>query len=426
MANEMLGNGDGLEQQERTSGRGLTHGEALGGGRKIRVLLAHNRYIYRGGEDAVVDAECELLRSRGHETLLYLEDNKELAKRNAAIAAIEAIWSFRASRKLRELIRQFQPDIIHVHNTFPQLSPSIFWTANACGIPIVLTLHNYRYACAQGAFLRKGRICEDCVGRIPFRGIARRCYRHSYAQSLVLVASFAFHRAIGTYRNKVTSLIALSEFGIQKHIECGMPRRKVLCKVNFIDVTTEKAATPRMGGLFVGRLSVEKGIDVLLQALDTMSSMRLRIVGDGPLTEDVRRCRHMEFLGWKNNTDVYSLMQSASYLVLPSTWYEGFPRTIAEAYACGLPVIGTRLGPMPEIIEHGVTGLLFEPGSAQDLAEKMLWAEAHPEEMAKMGQRAREVHAEKYTSETNYRQLISIYSKVIRERKQGVSGFSGR
>jgi glycosyltransferase involved in cell wall biosynthesis len=134
----------------------------------------------------------------------------------------------------------------------------------------------------------------------------------------------------------------------------------------------------------------------------------------------------MELLGWKNNRDVYSLMQSASYLVLPSTWYEGFPRTIAEAYACGLPVIGTRLGPMPEIIEHGVTGLLFEPGSAQDLAEKMLWAEAHPEEMAKMGQRAREVHAEKYTSETNYRQLISIYSKVIRERKQGVSGFSGR
>ncbi len=380
-----------------------------------KILIVHNRYIHRGGEDSVVDEEYTLLKSHGHNVNLYLKDNRDLEKRQRVIVAMETLWSSTASNEVSEFIKDFRPDIIHVHNFFPQISPSIFWTASSYRIPTVLTLHNFRYACAQG-FLYRGKICESCMGRIALRGVIRRCYRGSAVASIVLISSFLLHKLIGTFNKKVSTFITLSDFSRRKLIECGLPADKLELKPNFVDMQPGHGPALRNGGLFVGRISREKGVITLLDALKLLLAIRVKVIGEGPEIEAIRGCLQMDLLGSKSRSEVYVAMHSALYLVTPSIGYENFPRTIVEAFACGLPVIASRLGPLPEIVEDFKTGFLFESGSAQALAEKILWAESHPEEMHRMGRRARQVYEEKYTPEKNYEQLISIYDKAIHRR----------
>jgi glycosyltransferase involved in cell wall biosynthesis len=283
----------------------------------FRILLAHNRYIYRGGEDSVVDDELALLQSRGHAVRLFLEDNRHLREQNSAAIALGTVWSSRALRKLKIAIDEFRPDVIHVHNFFPQISPAVFWEASSFGIPSVLTLHNFRYACAQGMFLREGRVCEACAGRFGLRGIVNRCYRDSLTQSLMLVGSFSFHKLIGTFCRKISLFIALTDFCRNKFIECGLPPDKVIVKPNFVDIPFVDCGKKRSGGLFVGRLSPEKGIAELTEALG-YTNTRLKVIGDGPLSNSVRNCPQFEFLGWQNSDQVYQAMHLARYLVMPS------------------------------------------------------------------------------------------------------------
>lgn len=388
----------------------------------MRVLIAHNAYQQRGGEDAVADAEAELLRHYGHGVERYGRHNDEIAGIAPHVLARQTLWSERTTEELGSLLRAWRPDILHVHNTFPLISPSLYWAASAAGVPVVQTLHNFRLLCPQAMFLRDGRICEDCLGRLPWRGVARRCYRDSATQTGVLAGMLAVHRALGTYSRKVSRFIALNGFCRDKFIQGGLPAGKIAVKPNFVawdDGRSDQGASGRDAGfLFVGRLSAEKGVETLARACADLISVALRVAGTGPEAERLRGLAGVALLGALPGEAVRAEMDRALALVLPSICYENFPRTLVEAYACGLPVIASRLGAMAELVRDGETGLLFEPGNAEDLAAKMRWARANPEAMAAMGRAARAEYEAKYTPEINYRQLMAIYEAAIGDRPE--------
>ena len=382
----------------------------------FRVLIAHNAYQQRGGEDAVVDAEIELLQSHGHAVATYFRHNDEIAGLSNFEVAKKTHWSPRTTSEISVLIDEFRPDVIHVHNTFPLISPSLYWAAAKRSVPVIQTLHNFRLSCPQAMFLRDGKVCEDCIGKIPWRSVVHGCYRGSRTSSAALTSMITLHRAIGTWNNKVTRYIALNDFCRNKFIEGGLPPKRVVIKPNFVDFTAP-AAGERSGFLFVGRLSNEKGIDVLVKAFAALDGIVLRVAGTGPVAHLLGGVAGLTPLGALTGDSVRNEMTAASVLILPSICYEGFPRTLVEAFGSGLPVIASQLGALPDLVTDGVTGLLFEPGNAKDLAEKMTWAQQHPDDMAAMGRNARVQYEAEFTAERNYQKLMAIYADAIAEVK---------
>ncbi|MDR7588877.1 MAG: glycosyltransferase [Armatimonadota bacterium] len=389
----------------------------------MRVLILHNRYREPGGEDAVVAAEGELLRSRGHEVQEFIAENAEVDGISALRAAAEAVWSEAARRRVLRLIREFRPDVVHLHNTFARLSPSVYWACQEAGVPVVQTLHNYRLLCANAIFFRDGHPCEDCLGRLPWRGVVRGCYRGSRAASGMVAGAVTFHRVLGTWR-LVDRFITLTEFMRQKFIRAGFPPAKLAVKPNF--VYPDPGTGEGKGGyaLFVGRLSPEKGLGTLLRAWERLGGkVPLKIVGDGPLAGDVRQAVEqvpgVEWLGRKAREEVYALMGDAAFLVFSSEWYEGFPLVVGEAFARGLPVVATALGSQGSIVHHGRTGLLFRPGDPEDLAAKVEWLLSHPKELTRMRREARAEYEVKYTADRNYQMLMEIYRQAIDNHSKG-------
>ena len=387
----------------------------------------------------MVEAERELLRAHGHVVECYSRKNDDLGGMSSLTLARQTLWSDRTSHELAKWIHSFRPDVIHAHNTFPLISPSLYWAAEHAGVPVVQTLHNFRLMCLNALFLREGKVCEDCMGHVPWRGVARACYRGSRAASAALAGMLTLHRGLGTYRNKVARYIALNEFCRGKFIEGGLPAERVVVKPNFVDwaeglphpnpdETTKQLTKPasgqvtaylpwgageRKGLLFVGRLSVEKGVATLAKAMAQLSDATLRVAGDGPEARLLDRVPGVTRLGNQPGEAVRAEMGRAMALVVPSIWYENFPRTIVEAFACGLPVIASRIGALADIVTDGKTGLLFEPGDPRDLADKLAWALAHPARMAAMGRNARAQYEVEFSAEVNYRRLMEIYDEAI-------------
>ena len=379
-----------------------------------RILVVHNEYQQKGGEDRVVEDEIELLRNQGHEVRLFSKHNKSIDSTTALSLFLGTVWSRRVESEIRAEIASFEPDVMHVHNTFPLISPSIYWAAARANVPVVQTLHNFRLLCVQAMFLRNDQICEDCLGRLPWRGVVRQCYRNSMAQSATTTIMLGVHRAISTYREKVTRFIALSEFAKSKFIASKqLTADQLVVKPNFVDIAFKPTADARKGGVVVGRLSREKGLHVLVAALDKLKQADVEVIGTGPEQNALKNSAKITLLGWRAKDFITDRMRAARYLLLPSICYENFPRTLVEAFACGLPVIASRLGALPEIVQEGYNGLLFDPGSAEDLANKIEWADNHPQEMAEMGRNARITYENKYTAKQNYRQLIQIYDEAL-------------
>ncbi|MGH8597316.1 MAG: glycosyltransferase [Gammaproteobacteria bacterium] len=382
-----------------------------------RILIVHCRYKQPGGEDMVVAAEADLLKLRGHPVWLYERDNRDVDQLNRARLACESIWSGRSSRDISDVLAEFRPDVVHVHNTFPLISPSLYWAVDRAAIPLVQTLHNFRLLCPQAMLLRDGHVCEDCVGKLPWRAVTRRCYRHSAAASGVLAIMLGMHRGLGTFRHKVTRYIALNQFCLRKFVSGGLPAEKLVVKPNFIDLPPPREF-PRSGGLYVGRLAPEKGINTLLNGLARLPGTPFTVIGAGPEAATISARPGVSALGWQSQPMIYEHMQRAAYLVIPSIWYENFPRTLVEAFACGLPVIASRLGALAELVHEGKTGLLFEPGSGQDLSDKIAWATAHQDEMAHMGMRARAEYEVYYTPGKNYERLMEIYHDAMASKNR--------
>ena len=390
----------------------------------MKILLAHNAYQQPGGEDAVVAAEHVLLEERGHSVSLFTASNVAVqGLRPRITTALRVPYSPEMRDSLARRLADDRPDVVHVHNFFPLLTPSLYDACRAARVPVVQTLHNYRLICPAAMLLRDGKTCELCVSGRVYPSVLYGCYRGSRLGTIAVARMVRRHRRSGTWRHKVDRFIALTRFAKRKFVEGGIPEHKIVIKPNFVtdpikDSDRDNGArreAPRAGALFVGRLSPEKGLRTLLDAWNSLDVPLLRIAGDGPLLNAVRAsaAKRVSVLGNLPPDGVDDEMKRAAFLVVPSEWYEGFPMVIAEAYARGLPVIASRLGSLAEVVEDGVTGLHFTPGDAGDLAAKARWATENPAEVRRFGKAARKRYEERYTPDASFTALMEIYRETI-------------
>jgi glycosyltransferase involved in cell wall biosynthesis len=380
--------------------------------------MLHNYYQQSGGEDQVFEAESNLLASFGDTVSRYTVANQSIKAMRRYKVVKDTIWSTQSYNEIRRLIRQEAPDIMHVHNNFPRLSPSVYYAAKEEKVAVVQSLHNYRHSCVNGLFFRNGAVCEDCLGlTAPVPGVLRGCYRDSRSGSAVVAAMLTYHKLRKTYGEMVDVYVALSAFSRRKFVEAGLPSEKIVVKPNFVDPDPGLGDGSGDYALFVGRLSSEKGIRTLLAAWRQIGpSLPLWIVGDGPLAEEVQRATEdgagVVWMKRRPRREVISLMSNAKLLVLPSVCYENFPMTIAEAFAVGLPVVASRQGAIQELVDSGRTGLHFLPGDSSDLARKVSGLVERPAELAPMRRAARLDFEAKYSAKENYRQLMAIYEQA--------------
>jgi glycosyltransferase involved in cell wall biosynthesis len=390
----------------------------------MRILLVHNRYQISGGEDTVFAIERAMLEAKGHEISTLEPNNQEITGWSRRLkTGLQAVYSRSAKQRMSAEISKFRPDIVHVHNFFPLLSPSIFSACCEAHVPVVQTLHNYRLLCPNALFFRDGHVCEDCLGKVaPWPGVLHACYRGSRLATTPVAAMLTIHRALKTWIDDVDVYIALTEFSRSKFVEGGLPREKILVKPNFVHPVPATGKGEGGFALFVGRICAEKGVTALLSAWEKLGDrMPLTIAGDGPTADEVeaatRRSRGIKWLGRVSHNRVRELMQEAAALIFPSVCYETFGMSIIEAFAAGTPVIASNLGAMSSLVAHGRTGLHFRAGDPVDLAVQVEWMSTHPHEWRQMRQNARAEFEAKYTVEKNYETLIHIYETAIERVK---------
>ena len=387
----------------------------------MRILQVHNNYLYAGGEDVVVESEKHMLSARGHEVQLFGKNNKEIEE-YSAFQKLSLLWNTAGSdasyRETLKALQTFHPDICHVHNFFPLISPSVFRACDQMHIPVVQTLHNYRLLCVNAYLFRDGHVCEECVGKSTYHSLQYGCYHDSRIQSLAVAHMIESNRSNGTWNGKVDAYICLSEFSRAKFIEGGLPPEKLFLKSNFVPTDPGFSVSSNGLPLFVGRLDEMKGIRVLLQASKLLPNVKFNVAGSGPFKEEVVSASTIEYLGQLTRNEVLQQMKNASMVVYPSVLYETFGLTLIEAFACGKPVIAGRIGAVGDIVADMKTGLLFEPGNSEDLASKLSWAISHPSEMGAMGRAARKTFEEHYTADANYTTLMEIYAAANEHRKR--------
>lgn len=381
----------------------------------MRIIILHNKYRLAGGEDVVADAEAQLLQRAGHDVRLVQVSNEDIKDwRTKSSAFIRS--SYNSSRRtwVAGLVREFRADVVHVHNFFPLLSPAVHDGAALAGAAVVQTLHNFRIFCAGSQFLRNSNICEKCLVGSKAWGVLHRCYQNSVVGSIA-VARMQHRIASTNYIPSVHRFIALTEFAREKYVTGGVARDRVSVKPNFVPDTYARSTLPRSGALFVGRLSKEKGLAALLEAWRKIPDIMLTIVGDGPDRGilEAMAPQNVVFCGHRPPEDVAHYMRTAAALIVPSIWYEGFPVTIVEAFAAGLPVLASRIGSLAEIIEVGNTGLLFEPGDAASIVKTILRGWSEKELLMRMGGNARVRYEQRYSPLVNLRQLEDIYDEAL-------------
>lgn len=387
------------------------------------VLLVHNFYQRPGGEDSVFRAEGAMMRERGHTVHEYTVHNDAVANLSRPALAAATIWNRSSEAAIDRAVATSGAAVAHFHNTFPLISPSASCAARRRGAGVVQTLHNYRLFCPAGMFFRDGEQCEACLGApVPWRAVMHGCYRQSRSATSVAVSMLTFHRAIGTYDRGVDVYVALTEFGRRKFIEGGLPAERIVVKPNAV---ADPGVGRHAGGnvLFVGRLTPEKGIEDLLLAWRRVHARtpeaRLTIIGDGPCANLVSGdVPGVTWLGWRSPDEVIRQMQDAAILVFPSIQREGFPMTIVEAFATGLPVVASRFESMLDIVRDGEVGRLYRHHDEEDLAavlENLLRDEGA---RRAYGLRARAEYEAKYTPARNYAQLMAIYDRATESARR--------
>ncbi len=400
----------------------------------MKVLMVHNFYgkAAPSGENQVFESEKTLLQTRGHEVPEFTRHSDEIramglwGTAQGALATPWNPWSFRA---IRQAVTSLQPDVVHVHNTFPLLSPAIF---HAIGnrFAKVLTLHNYRLFCPAAIPMRNRQVCTDCLDtRSTLHALRHGCYRDSRLATLPLAASVVLHRILGTWRHQVDAFITLSDFQRNLMVASGLPMEKVHVKSNFYPglpmVLPWQERKPYV--VFVGRLTTEKGVVSLLRAWQAWgaNAPELRMVGDGVLRPKLERMGAglpVRFLGHISGAEAQAQIAAAHLLILPSEWFEGFPMVVREAFAFGTPAAVSNIGPLPSIVQHGCSGVVFSPANPQSLLVQVRTAWETFGMLKRLGQGARGEFETKYTEEVNYATLMAIYQQALavnRDRKEG-------
>jgi glycosyltransferase involved in cell wall biosynthesis len=385
----------------------------------MRVLVLHNHYQQAGGEDVAVRQEVGLLRDRGHEVVLFERDNAGIQAENliskVALSA-QTVWSQRSYAEVRHVIHNSRPDIVHVHNVLPLLSPAVHHAAWSEGVPVVQSLHNYRLICPGTLLRRDGHTCLDCVGRSTWRGVLHACYRESRSASAAVAAMLETHRFLGTWR-RIQAYIALSTFQRDMLVRGGLPAERVHVKPNFVTWPYPVRQEHGRYALYVGRLSPEKGVLTLVEAWGLNGHLPLKIAGAGPLESELRQRisgygADIELLRFRQPEEIAELLLQARCLIYPSELHEPGGLSAIEAFAAGVPVIASRMGALTDLVEHERTGLHFTAGDAADLAAVVHQVDA--ENSLRMGQAARAEYLAHYTPERNYELLMNIYQPLLR------------
>jgi glycosyltransferase involved in cell wall biosynthesis len=369
-----------------------------------------------------------MLEKRGVQVFAFSRSNDDIDESSffaKTTMAANTIWSRRSRSNLSKFLRQVRPDVVHVHNTFAVLSPSVYGACKAQGVPVVQTLHNFRFFCPSALFLRKGKPCEECVDRSLLQSVKHRCYRGSFTATATVASMLTLHRAIGTYSHLIDRYIALTNFARSKILKGGIAEHKVVLKPNFVP---DPPASGNGGGgyvAFVGLLLKSKGTETLVAAWRALPSVKLKIVGDGELRTQLEATAreenlNIEFTGMQNPSAVLNIIANAEILIIPSEWYEAFPMVLAEAFACGTPVLASRIGSLEELVEDNVTGKQFTAGDPKELAEGVRRMLADPVGLRRMRANARAYFDDHLTEQHNYTQLMGIYSDVIDEALSGV------
>jgi glycosyltransferase involved in cell wall biosynthesis len=410
----------------------------------MKILMLNKYYYLKGGSERYYFELTRLLEAHGHVVIPFaMQDERNfptpyaryfvpnvdyegpLSASRKVLTALRTIYSPIARRQMERLIEAEKPDIVHAHNIYHQLSYSPLWAAKKHGIPVALTAHDYKLVCPNNALLCDSGTCEGCAGRY-YRAVIRRCAKGRLAGSVVLAAEMYFNRSLFDVARAIDLVIAPSRFARDKLVQLGWPPGKVIHRFNTLDA---KRYEPRFDGdgyaLFLGRLAAEKGVGTLLRAMRLNPGVTLRVLGDGPEKETLvrfagsERMRNVEFLGHQSGAKLLATIRNAAFVVVPSEWYENLPYSVLEAFALGKPVVASRIGGIPELIDEGKDGFLFTPKSAEELAERIrAMAALSPERLAEFGRHARAKVERDFDPEEHYEFMMETYSRVLEGRKK--------
>lgn len=396
----------------------------------MKILLAHNFYgsAAPSGENQVFEAERDLLRRRGHDVAEFVRHSDDIRTKGAwgvVQGALSTPWNPFAAKALQRAVDAFQPDVVHVHNTFPMLSPAIF---HAIGhrAARVLTLHNYRLFCPAAIPMRAGKVCTDCLDRrsvLP--ALKHGCYRNSRLATVPLALNVALHRSAGTWTNQVDAFIALTEFQRLRMADADLPGSRVHIKPNFFPGSPGVMPWPQRKPyvVFAGRLTAEKGVATLLRAWQQWGNEapELRVLGGGEMRAELEQMASglpVRFLGQLSAVDAQRQISEASLLVLPSECFEAFGLVVVEAFAFGTPAAVSNLGPLPSIVKHGESGVVFEAANSDSLLHAVRAVWQSPAVLERLGQGARQAFEALYNEDANYQMLMHIYEQAIAQSKR--------
>ncbi len=390
----------------------------------MRILQAHNYYQRPGGEDRVLAEENKLLIKRGHEVFQFTKHNKSITSIFGKLKSLfTTYYSKSAYREFKDFLVKLHPDIVHVHNFFPLISPSVFDACNDLHVPSVLTLHNYRLIHPNGLLLSRGKIDERSIKGSAYECVKDGVYRNSVIATAVVAHMIEYHRRKKTWEKNVSGFIALSEFAKKKFVEGGIPEEKIYVKPNFMedqggDCNSSFSRRERNFFLYVGRISEEKGIKTLIQSwIQFKIPIPVYVVGDGPLLSSYKKkCinnRNIIFLGHKKKEEVSDLMKRAIALIFPSIWYEGCPLAILEAFSSGLPVLSSNIGAHSTMVNCDVNGIHFEKSNPESLMRSINKLLSNSELWIKLAKGSRRTYEKRYTPVTNYEKLMMVYQEAV-------------
>ncbi|NLD46535.1 MAG: glycosyltransferase family 4 protein [Clostridiaceae bacterium] len=388
----------------------------------MKVLIIHNSYKEYGGEDKVVESQVKLFKEREIDYITYFCNSNEIDNYTAVQKLLllkNGYASINTKNNIERLIEEHKPDVAHVHNVYPLISPIVYSVLKKHKIPIVQTIHNFRFICPNSLMFNKNRICEKCLIKDSYyQCFFNKCYRQSYFQSFWYsnIISRAYKK--GWLKN-VDRFIVFHEFMREKLVEKGFERSKITILPNFTEASGGEINQAKEDYfLFIGRLSEEKGISTLLRAANNADgSIKLYIVGDGPLKEKVinfasEHKEKVKYLGFKSGREKEAVIRNAKAVIVPSEWYENFPTVILESFSLGTTVIGSNIGGIPYMIKNGVNGLVFEPGNEQELNNKIKLINSDDRLLSELSVNAVKSYLSNYTKEKYFEGIKRIYAKI--------------
>ncbi|HZZ30146.1 MAG TPA: glycosyltransferase family 4 protein [Pirellulales bacterium] len=385
----------------------------------MKVLQVYNDYrTHCGGEGAVVQMIHALLEKRGHQARLFTKTSKGLdaSLLGKVRAFANGIYSRSSYRDMAQILHAERPDLVHVHNLYPLISPSVLVASHRARLPVVMTSHNYMLTCPVVNHLHKGQVCERCLGGREYWCVVKNC-RENLAESMAYALRGFIARKLNWFQRHVTLHMVLSEFAKARLVKEGFEESRIAVLPNMVNLGPEQ--NDRTLGSYVafsGRMKEEKGVDVLLAAAPRLPDVPFRLAGDGPILDELRKNApaNVLFVGRLEPNQMAAFYAGARFLIVPSKWYEGCPLVVSEGMSQSLPVIASRIGGLPEFVDDGVTGLLFEPGNSVELAERIRLLWGNPDLCLQMGTAGRRKASQEYNENLYYERLMSIYREALK------------